>query len=116
MSTPTTEPLPPVDQVLVDRVVAYVKGASRRPYVEECTGEALELLEHRVGSAGIPTRVWSRAVVEVAAELFHRQQAVAGVVTFDNGPEAPIETVRVRADPLGVALPLLRPYLGPAIA
>lgn len=115
MSTPA-EPIP-VPAQLVERVRAYVSAPdSRREFLTTCTGEALELLEHRVGSVGIPARVFERAVVEVAAELFHRQQSVGGVMTFDNGPEAPLETVRVTADPLRRVLPMLTPYLGPVIA
>lgn len=116
MSTTPTEPTP-VPAELVAQVRAYVNAPdNRREFVETCTGEALELLEHRVGSVGIPPRVWTRAVKELAAELFHRQQSVGGVMTFDNGPEAPLETVRVTADPMRRVIPLLAPYLGPVIA
>lgn len=116
MSTTPDEPTPVPDE-LVTAVRAYVSAPdSRREFVTACTGEALELLEHRVGSTGIPARVWRRAVVELAAELFHRQQTVGGVMTFDNGPESPLETVRTAADPLRRVLPMLTPYLGPVIA
>lgn len=63
--------------------------------------------------AGIPATVLDRAVLEVAAELFHRRQAPNGISQFatpDGGG-----AIRVARDPMVAAYALLGPYVGRGI-
>lgn len=57
----------------------------------------------------VPETVVDRAVLEVAAELFHRKQTKNGISQF-----ATVDTpspMRIARDPLVAARPLLAPYL-----
>lgn len=122
MSTEPTWGDPNPASALTERVSAYVglkpgtpAATERAEYVRQCTTEATALIAAKVDAAKVPPSVWARAVVEVAADLYHRQAARNGVVIFDGG-ETGVDTVRIGADPLRPAWPLLRPYLGPVIA
>lgn len=103
-------------QELEQRVTRYVQaGRGRESFVTECTNEAIALVDREIGSASVPDSIRDRAVVEVAADLFHRQASRGGVLTFDAG-ESGVETVRVGLDPLRAARPMLSRWTGPVIA
>lgn len=61
-----------------------------------------------------PEVIVDRAVIEVAADLFHRRNAPNGIVNaqfagFDGAPAA----VRISRDPLAPAYPILRRWVTP---
>lgn len=109
MSTPTPEG----DDLdaLTAKVASYVNSAPANPFVVSVTSEAVALVDQHIGrTASVPGPVRTRAVVEVAAELFWRQQARNGLATFDGGEAGP-EVVHIGTDPLRAVRPILRPYL-----
>lgn len=92
-------------------------------FVGEVTGEAAVLVVNFIGTAGVrepdgtgqgrvPYQVASRAIVEVASELFHRRNAPNGLAQFAGLEGAP---VRVARDPMLGAYPLLTPFVGGGI-
>ena len=83
-------------------------------FLSSCLEEARQLVGGYVGANKVPTPVKDRAVLDVAAELFHRRQAPGGIAqfaTFDG--QSP---VRLARDPMQAAYPILRPYLGGGFA
>lgn len=111
---PTPEYVP--ERELLEKAAAYVKTRAEDAYLIECVTSAQSLIATHVGTAAVPESVLERAVVEVAAELYWRQQARNGVTQFDGGPEAGPELVRIGNDPLRAIRPLLRPYLAGGFA
>ena len=90
-----------------------VQDPPKTLFVNECAAEAVDLVEHFIGSTrGIPERVLTRAALEVAADLYHRRTARNG---FDES-EVGSSPMRINRDPLAPARPILAPFLGPAIA
>ena len=84
-------------------------------YLTGCADQAAELLRTYIGTAVVPDTVRERALLETAAEFYHRRAARAGIVELGtDGITA--DVVRVSADPLYSAKRILSPYLGPAIA
>lgn len=78
-------------------------------FLSRCLAEAQQLVTKYIGTSLVPRAVEDRAVVDVAAELFHRRQAPGGIAqfaTFDG--QSP---VRMSRDPMQAAYPLLRPFL-----
>lgn len=88
-------------------------------FVETCWDQASALvLQYVRGVENFPLHhpeVFHRAVLEVAAELFHRRQAPGGLTqfaAFDSSAPAP----RMARDPMVAAYHLLNPFLPPGIA
>ena len=93
----------------------YVGDVPRTDYLKECISVAWLSVNHFVGTAVIPPYILDRAVLEVAAELYHRKNAPNGIKsyadTFDGA-----SAIRVARDALVAARPLLTPYMPLPIA
>lgn len=100
---------------LTTRLAAYVGDVYPDEFLTLCLTEARALVESQVGGAPVPNDVQDRAVIEVAAELYHRRSAPNGVKSFADGFDG-ASVIRVARDPLVAARPLLAPYLGLAIS
>lgn len=112
MTTPTPAP------DLIERVSLFVKAPATAPavaFVEACTKEAQGLVT--VAASGtwtdIPASVLDRAIIEVAADLYHRQSTRLGVSGFADNDLNP---VRITRDPMAAARPILAPYLAGGFA
>ena len=111
MTTPTPEQDNGELADLAAKVATYTNSAPSNPFVQSVTAEAVALVDEHIGrTATVPGPVRVRAVVEVAAELFWRQQARNGLATFDGGEAGP-EVVHIGTDPMRAVRPILRPYL-----
>lgn len=76
---------------------------------------AAQLVDKTLGENidDVPGSIRSQAEVIVAAELWRRRDAPGGVVNAWGDTATP---VRLARDPITPALPLLRPWMDPAIA
>ncbi|MCB4209166.1 hypothetical protein [Arthrobacter sp. UM1] len=92
---------------------AYLGLSAESELTRDCAAQAETLVAQHIGTASVPEAILARAVLEVGADLYHRQRARLGVVGLD-GPD--VQPLRVRTDPMTAAYPLLRPYLAPVIA
>lgn len=108
-----------------DELRAYVGAPEGDDYVGSCLATAQDMVYDYInaGHGGDPTMgpngdvpgsVERRAVLEVAAELFHRRQAPGGITQFAtiDGPSP----VRMARNPMQAAYPLLDPYLKAGLA
>lgn len=128
-TTPTAPDLPWSDATtkwewLRESVAAYVGAPDADDaYVCDVTGQAAVLVVGFIGRAGVreadgtgtgavPWYIASRAIVEVASELYHRRNAPNGVAQFTGLEGSP---VRVARDPMLGAYPLLTPFVGAGI-
>lgn len=100
---------------LTTRLAAYVGDVPADDYLRLCVAEATTLVGSQVGSSTIPQEVHDRAVMEVAAELYHRRSAPNGIKSFADGLDG-ASAIRVARDALVAARPLLAPYLPLAIS
>lgn len=99
----------------------YVGLPAATQFTDECDAEAQALVAGFLGvppsqvywSEDIPIEVVARAVLEVAAELFHRKNTKNAVAQFASPDGAP---VRIARDPMVAAYPLLRPWVGGGFA
>lgn len=118
-----TEPLPtpdPEDDHLRVRLAAFVKAPeSDQEFLQDCTNTARQLVTEAADATGgrfnagttyraLPDDVYDRAVIEVAADLYHRRQTRLGVAGFADNDLNPI---RITRDPLAAARGFLAPYL-----
>lgn len=101
--------------ITVGDLAAFVGAPASDPYLETCVTEAIELVNHAIGDATVPEAVRDLATREVAADIYHRRSARNGVAGFDDSDITPAP-VRINRDPMVAARPILRPYLGVAIA
>lgn len=113
MDTTTTSP----DSNLLERLARYLSASPADPYLDECATQATALVHHHCGNRleAVPGPVLERAILEVAATLWHRRTALAGVAGFDDTDTTPAPVPAPR-NPLANAYPLLRPWLGVGIA
>lgn len=74
--------------------------------------ESVRLVSDFAGEATVPAEVARRAVLEVAADLFHRRNAPNGVQQFAL-PDGGYAPQRIARDPMTPAYPLLRRYVMP---
>lgn len=93
---------------LLGRAANYVDATQTHPNLVASVDEAIALVAHHIAQATVPEVVRDRAVIEVAADLFHRQQTRLGVVGFADNDLNPM---RVTRDPMAAARPILAPYL-----
>lgn len=100
---------------LTTRLAAYVGDVPADEYLRSCVAEATLLVGSQVGNITIPQEVHDRAVMEVAAELYHRRSAPNGIKSFADGLDG-ATAIRVARDALVAARPLLAPYLPLAIS
>lgn len=98
-----------------ETLAAFVGAPTSDTYLASCVTEATELVTHAIGAATVPESVRDLATREVAADIYHRRSARNGVAGFDDSDIAPAP-VRINRDPMVAARPILRPYLGVAIA
>lgn len=91
----------------------YVHAPAGDAYATQCATEAAAMVTGEIGEHAVPAEVKARAVLEVGAELFHRRQSRNGIAGLDSPEVAPM---RIARDPMKAAMPILQPYLGPAIA
>lgn len=80
--------------------------------IADCVDEAAQLCSDFAAGVQVPMAAARRAVLEVAADLFHRRNAPNGVQQFAlvDGGYAP---QRIARDPMAPAYPLLRRYVMP---
>lgn len=100
---------------LVEAVAAYVGGVPVSSYLTECVSVAAHEVDRYIGASLVPEKVRERAVLEVAAELYHRRSAPNGIKNYADGFDG-VAAVRVARDAMVAARPLLAPYLTPGIA
>lgn len=114
MTTPTPVPVTPTSDQLGE-LQGYVNAdATANRYLTTCWGTAAELVNTYVGTRQVPDSVLTRAVLDVASELFHRRNAPGGVMQqFTDLGAAP---VRMARDPMLGAYPILAPYVGGGFA
>lgn len=107
-----TETTPAADAVatLAQEVAGYVGGVTVTPYLTDSTATAVQLVDLYIGDATVPDDARRRAVLEVAAELYHRKSAPNGVKNFADGLDGTV-AVRVARDPMVAGRPILDPYL-----
>ncbi|WP_165215281.1 hypothetical protein [Schaalia sp. ZJ1691] len=108
MTTTTAEQDQATD--LVQALAAYVGNVPVTGFLTDCTREATSLVASQVGDAIVPDEIKRRAILEVAAELFHRKSAPNGIKNFADGLDG-TTAIRVARDALVAARPLLAPYL-----
>lgn len=96
-------------------LAAFVGAPASDTYLTTCVEEAAEMVKHAIGGARVPEEIKRIAEREVAADIYHRRSARNGVAGFDDSDIAPAP-VRINRDPMVAARPILRPYLGVAIA
>ena len=101
--------------ISVADLAAFVGAPASDPYLETCVEEATEMVRQAIGNARVPEEIKRIAVREVAADIYHRRSARNGVAGFDDSDITPAP-VRINRDPMVAARPILRPYLGVAIA
>lgn len=98
------------------QVLTYVNGEDTTRATEALT-VALELVGERLGLVArvdrVPPGTLRRAVLAVASELYHAQDAPDGASQWADELAAPIRRPR---DPFTPARPLLAPYLGMGFA
>lgn len=93
----------------------YVGDVPRTDYLKECISVAWLSVNHFVGTAVIPPYILDRAVLEVAAELYHRKNAPNGIKSYADAFDG-ASAIRVARDALVAARPLLTPYMPLPIA
>lgn len=98
---------------LQQRLIGYLGTSENDLDVFDAVPEAIQLVTTYVGTAVVPEVVLTRAIVEVASELYHRKNAPNGISQFATPEGNPI---RVARDPMVAARPLLAPYVGGGFA
>lgn len=81
-------------------------------YLDDCLMVADALVTQDAPDS-VPEAVRTRAVIEVAAELFHRRNAPNGIKSFGDLDGA--AAIRVARDALVAARPLLDPWRNPLV-
>ena len=99
---------------LATKVAEYVGGVTTSSYLDDCVSVATCAVGRYTRGETIPDPVRERAIIEVAAELYHRKSAPNGVKLYADLDGA--TTIRVARDAMVAARPLLAPYLTPGIA
>lgn len=100
---------------LASALERYVGDVPRTDYLKECISVAWLSVNHFVGTAVIPPYILDRAVLEVAAELYHRKNAPNGIKSYADAFDG-ASAIRVARDALVAARPLLTPYMPLPIA
>lgn len=104
----------PTDELL-DRLTAHVQahGTEEEGECELALPEARALVTRFVGAFTVPREIQDRAIIEVAADLFHRKSARNGVMDLAGGDLAPF---RIARDPMKAAYPILTPFVPAGLA
>ena len=101
----------PEQDTLTERLSTYVEahGEAEAAEVGHALTEARALVgRYLAGSATPPPEVTDRAIIECAAELFHRKGSRNGVMQMDGADLAPF---RIARDPMKAAYPILAPFV-----
>ncbi len=107
---------PPLEELTV-KLATYVdvdmsSSSEDAQYVTDVAAESVEWLTHTIGtSENVPVGAYTRAFLEVGAQLFRRRRSWGNTDQL----EAPA-TPPVRNDPYSAAYPIIKPYIGPVIA
>lgn len=104
----------PTDAGLDQEVATYVGGVPVTDYLKGCVAVASQAVAYHIRACQVPEETRRRAVMEVAAELYHRKSAPNGIKSY--GDLDGVAAVRVARDAMVAARPLLAPYLPLAIA
>ncbi|MBX3309707.1 MAG: hypothetical protein KF739_04640 [Cryobacterium sp.] len=91
---------------------ASAVSSSDSEFIAACIDEAEAMVTARIGTAtdAVPPVIQERAVIEVASELYNRQQAPNGLRQFA-APDGGQTAIRVSRDPLVAANAILAPFL-----
>lgn len=100
---------------LASTLSRYVGDVPLTDYLKECVTVAWLSVMHFVGPAVVPQLILDRAVLEVAAELYHRKNAPNGIKSYSDSFDG-TSAIRVARDALVAARPLLTPYMPLPIA
>jgi hypothetical protein len=105
-----TDPYVPDDlaSALLARLARYLGTSESDTDLDDVIAEATQLVTTYTGLAVVPEVILTRAVIEVASELYHRKNAPNGISQFATPEGNPI---RVARDPMVAARPLLAPYV-----
>lgn len=100
---------------LRDRMIAYVQahGTEEEGECDLALPEARGLVTGYVGAFTVPAEILNRAIIEVAADLFHRKSARNGVMELGGGDLAPF---RIARDPMKAAYPMLAQFVPAGLA
>jgi len=105
-----------------DALATYVGVAgvaTEVTYIEASASEAAELVTQARKRPGVaelatvPAHVLARAELEVGADLYWRKASRNGVATTGQDATGTPIIVRINRDPMTMAWPLLRPFIGP---
>lgn len=108
--------MPAAAEVTATQLRAFVNtGDDHDVELQSCLDTCRELIEAYIDGAKVPDRIYGRALLLAAAEMFNQGQAPNGVVNqqYDDAVEVP---VRIGSDPLRPAYPLLSRWVDPVIA
>lgn len=95
---------------LTARLADYVGRVPVTDFLRSCVEEATSLVTDYCRGGSVPESVRTRAILEVAAELWHRRNAPNGIKNFADGFDG-AAAIRVARDPMVAARPLLAPYM-----
>lgn len=88
-------------------LMSYV-GTDDETRAQETYAVAEAMVDQYIGNQIVPEVARDRATLEVASELFHRQNAPHGVAQFASYDGSP---VRVARDPMVSAYPILNRWM-----
>lgn len=97
----------------IAELARFVSAPQEDPYLGACITESTDLVGKLAGDRlpTIPEPVADRAILEVAADLYHRRATRNGIAGFDD-TEISAAPVRINRDPLTPARPILAPWIG----
>ena len=99
-------------QAEVETLKDYVGAAASSTYMGQCLDVAALMVDQEKPT-GLPEDIRARAVLEVAAELWHRRNAPNGIKSFGDLDSASV--IRVARDAMVAARPLFQPWTNPLV-
>lgn len=104
--------------VTVDDVAKLVGASAPKDGMVDCLAQGTTMVETYIADNAlpgktVPSEIRDRAVLEVAADLWHRRQARFGIVneSYASGDGITSEPIRISRDPLAVARPILAQWV-----
>ncbi|MGQ4576150.1 hypothetical protein ACUH93_07060 [Dermabacteraceae bacterium P7006] len=101
-----------------ETLIAYLRAdPTERDEVERVGAAAANLIDHKIGAAGgrVPSAIRDQAIQAVAANLWEKRTSNATNAGL-NSPDMLPSPRRPALDPLTLAWPILRPYIGGGLA
>lgn len=100
---------------LFERFAKYVDalGTEEEDNASHSLAEGREMVENFIGSYTVPPATTARAIIEVAAELFHHKLARSGVTDFGG---TDLQPFRIARDPMKAAYPILTQFVPAGLA